>query len=325
MHQPLITVIVPVYKTEEYLRRCVDSIVNQTYKNLEIILVDDGSPDNSGKLCDELAKTDSRIKVIHKQNGGLSSARNAGLDIMTGDYVAFVDSDDFIELNMYESLLRLLISTNSQIAESGIVCDYPNGEHHYFNPDFPASSNNAVFSKIEALKEIMLAKKITNSACDKLFKAAIFENLRFTEGIILEDFDLMPRCIEKASSVCYTPQPFYHYVMTEQSIMRGGFRENRFTETDISRRYIEYYFENYPEIADYALAKHIMLCLVLIHASSQDNRFKEKREQLIKEVKNSDFGKVFKLLDKKTKIKYLFAKTSIRLFVILMDIWNKNK
>lgn len=325
MQNPLITVIVPVYKTEKYLPRCIDSIVNQTYKNLEIILVDDGSPDNSGNLCDEIAKTDSRIKVIHKQNGGLSSARNAGLDIMTGDYVAFVDSDDFIELNMYELLLELLLSTNSQIAESGIVCDYPNGEHRYFNPDFSADSKSIAFSTTEALKELMIAKKVTNSACDKLFEKTIFEDLRFTEGIILEDFDLMPRCIEKASSVCYTPLPLYHYIMTEQSIMRGEFRENRFTETDISRRHIDYYKYNHPEIWEYALAKHIMLCLVLIYASSNDDRFKEKRNQLINDVKKSKLSEVFKFLDRNTKIKYIFAKANISMFILLMNIWNKNK
>ena len=97
MSKPLITVIVPVYKVEKYLEKCVKSILNQTYENLEIILVDDGSPDNCGNMCDELAKQDSRIRVIHKSNGGLSSARNAGLDVMTGEYVGFVDSDDYID------------------------------------------------------------------------------------------------------------------------------------------------------------------------------------------------------------------------------------
>ena len=285
--KPKVSIIVPVYNAEKYIERCVNSLKNQTLSDIEIVLVDDQSTDSSLAMCQKMAEEDCRIKVIHKQNGGLSSARNAGLDIMTGDYVAFVDSDDFIELNMYELLLELLLSTNSQIAESGIVCDYPNGEHRYFNPDFSADSKSIAFSTTEALKELMIAKKVTNSACDKLFEKTIFEDLRFTEGIILEDFDLMPRCIEKASSVCYTPLPLYHYIMTEQSIMRGEFRENRFTETDISRRHIDYYKYNHPEIWEYALAKHIMLCLVLIYASSNDDRFKEKRNQLINDVKKS--------------------------------------
>ena len=112
----LVSVIVPVYKVEKYLSKCLDSIVNQTYKNLEIILVDDGSPDNSGKICDEYAQKDSRIKVIHKENGGLSSARNAGLDIATGEYIAFADSDDSVHLDFVEKLYRAIKEENADIA-----------------------------------------------------------------------------------------------------------------------------------------------------------------------------------------------------------------
>ncbi|HEY8803664.1 MAG TPA: glycosyltransferase, partial [Clostridium sp.] len=104
MQNPLISIIVPIYKVEVYIRNCVDSILNQTYKNLEIILVDDGSPDNCGNICEEYSSKDKRIKVIHKKNGGLSSARNAGLDIASGEYIGFIDSDDWIEGDMYESL-----------------------------------------------------------------------------------------------------------------------------------------------------------------------------------------------------------------------------
>ena len=112
----LVSVIVPIYKVEKYLGKCVDSIINQTYKNLEIILVDDGSPDNSGKICDEYAKKDNRIKVIHKENGGLSSARNAGLDVATGEFIAFVDSDDRIHLDFVEKLYRAIKEENADIA-----------------------------------------------------------------------------------------------------------------------------------------------------------------------------------------------------------------
>src|SRR5665647_2657921 len=104
MHNPLISIIVPIYKVENYIRNCVDSILNQTYKNLEVILVDDGSTDNCGNICDEYSLKDNRIKTIHKKNGGLSSARNAGLDVAKGEYIGFIDSDDWIEKDMYESL-----------------------------------------------------------------------------------------------------------------------------------------------------------------------------------------------------------------------------
>ena len=125
----VISVIIPVYKAEEYLERCVDSVLAQTYSNLEIILVDDGSPDNSGQICDRYAEKDSRVKVIHKKNGGVSSARNAGLDVATGEFVAFVDSDDFIAPDMYEKLM-VSLSSGSDLS----MCDFMMYSKHIFFP-----------------------------------------------------------------------------------------------------------------------------------------------------------------------------------------------
>lgn len=325
MTQPLITVIVPVYKVEQYLNRCVDSIINQTYKNLEIILVDDGSPDRCGEICEEFAKADSRIRVIHKENGGLSSARNAGLDIMTGEYVGFVDSDDWIEPTMYEVLYNNILKSNAEISACGIQCDHSDGTYHFFNSNYPKQQQEETFIKTTAIRELIIAEKITNSACDKLFSKEIFANLRFRCGIVNEDFELMPQCIEKAEKVIFTPAPFYHYVMTEQSIMRGAFKESRFTEAEISRNHMQYYKEKYPELYNYAVAKHVEICLVLIHASSQCGNFEEKRKQIITEVKKSDFKTVFELLDTKTKIKYVLSKINIKLYIFVMDLWNKSK
>ena len=124
MKNPLISVVVPIYKVEEYLQRCVDSIINQTYKNLEIILVDDGSPDSCPKMCDNFAKQDKRIKVIHKINAGVSEARNTGLEYATGDYVGFIDSDDYIHPTMYEKLLNGIKKENSDICMCRFVNVY---------------------------------------------------------------------------------------------------------------------------------------------------------------------------------------------------------
>ena len=119
--KPLISVIVPIYNTEKYLKKCLDSIINQTYKNLQIILIDDGSGDNSGEICDEYATKDSRIQVIHKQNAGVTAARNDGLDMATGDYIGFVDSDDWIEPNMYEEMMANLIKTGADFVHTGFI------------------------------------------------------------------------------------------------------------------------------------------------------------------------------------------------------------
>lgn len=124
---PLISVIVPIYNVEKYLARCVDSIVNQTYKNLEIILVDDGSPDRCPKMCDDYAEKDSRIKVVHKKNGGLSDARNAGMAVATGEYISFIDSDDYVSDDFFECLLDVMNKENSDIAECSVVKLYEDG------------------------------------------------------------------------------------------------------------------------------------------------------------------------------------------------------
>lgn len=318
MEQPLITVIVPVYKVEAYLNRCVTSIINQTYKNLEIILVDDGSPDNCGQMCDDLAKADPRIRVIHKENGGLSSARNAGLDAMSGKYVGFVDSDDWIEPDMYESLFSLLHKHEAQIAACGIQCDHADGACYYFNADYPRYKDIEVYSKIQALKELIIAHKITPSACDKLFLAEIFAQLRFKEGIVNEDFDLMPKCFESVSTAVYLPIPKYHYIMTDDSITRGTFKKSRFTEAQISRNNMLHYQQHYPSLYPYTLAKHVEICMNLVQASAAADAFPEERKALITEVRALKKKDFFRLLDKKNQVKFLLFSLSVPLFVRIM-------
>ncbi len=325
MNNPLISVIVPVYKAEEYLKNCITSITNQTYKNLEIILVDDGSPDKCGEICDEFAKKDSRIRVIHKQNGGQSSARNAGLDIMSGDYVGFVDSDDWIEPNMYERLYNLIVENNAQISACGLQCDYSSGEIAYFNHQYPAHKDIEIFSKIGALGELTIARKITNSPCDKLFSRYIFENLRMREGTVYEDFEIMPSCIEKAEIIVYDPLPLYHYIMTEESTTRGTVSSKRFIEAEISRKIIEYYKINYPDLYDRVLARHIEICLNIIQETSTSEDFKENRQELTKEIREKKFRKAFKLLSKKNKIRYLLFCINVNLFTMLMAKYYERK
>ncbi len=318
MNNPLISVIVPVYKAEAYLKKCINSIINQTYKNLEIILVDDGSPDKCGEICDEFAKQDSRIRVIHKQNGGQSSARNAALDIMSGDYVGFVDSDDWIEPNMYEHLYNLIAENNAQISACGLQCDYSGGKIAYFNDQYPVHKNIEIFSKIGALRELTVARKITNSPCDKLFSRYIFENIRMREGTVYEDFEIMPSCMEKAEIIVYDPLPLYHYIMTEESTTRGTISSKRFIEAEISRNIIEHYKLNYPDLYNHVLARHIEICLNIIQETSNSEEFKKNRQELTKEIRGKRFKKAFKLLSKKNKIKYLLFCINVNLFTMLM-------
>jgi glycosyltransferase involved in cell wall biosynthesis len=220
--EPLISVIVPVYNVEPYLRKCVDSILNQTYRNLEVILVDDGSPDNCGAICDEYAARDTRIKVIHKTNGGLSDARNAGLDIMAGDYVAFVDSDDWIEPSMYKRLLALLLRYDADLAFGGVSDDLEQGEaittvkqSNYGNTPFSESS-------VAAMRRYFQGSW---AAWDKLYKAELFDTIRFPVGEINEDEAIVLHLLDRCKTVCYTNEIFYHYMRrpTGQSITSSAF------------------------------------------------------------------------------------------------------
>lgn len=213
MDEPKISVIVPVYKVEPYLRKCLDSIVGQTYRNLEIILVDDGSPDNCGEICDEYAERDERIRVIHKKNGGLSSARNAGLKLATGLYIGFVDSDDWIESDMYEYLLKGAQRSGSDIT----MCS--------FSSDTKTSSQKVgyrseqLLNNSSAMWELLKDAETSNNVWNKLFRRELIEGIFFPEGRVYEDISVMYRLYERTRTVLVRPEIKYHYLCNPAGIM----------------------------------------------------------------------------------------------------------
>jgi len=209
-----ITVIVPVYKVESYLHKCVDSIINQTYTNLEIILVDDGSPDNCGAICDEYAKKDIRIVVIHKENGGLSSARNAGLNIAAGDYIAFIDSDDTIELEMFEQMFTVIQSENADMVICGVKCVDENGLEVDFRS---APIVNSIMDKKQAFQSI--SQSVWHvTVWNKLYKADLFKDIRFPEGKVHEDEFTVHHIFNKCEKIVTTDEKLYIYLQRSGSI-----------------------------------------------------------------------------------------------------------
>lgn len=218
---PKISIIVPVYKVEPYLRKCLDSIISQTYQNLEIILVDDGSPDNCGAICDEYAARDRRIQVIHKENGGLSSARNTGLDIATGEWVGFVDSDDWVEPDMYEYLLSGAQQARADIAVCGVWEEWPDRRL------CRSCSQAESFDTEGGLEQFFLRKKYSHSAWDKLYRRTLFAGIRFPEGQNFEDIATTHRVFERAKAVRLLPEAKYHYRQRPDSIMGDGTLRNR--------------------------------------------------------------------------------------------------
>ena len=210
----LISIIVPVYNVENYIEKCVNSIINQTYKNIEIIIVDDGSKDNSGKKCDELAKKDNRIKVIHKLNGGLSDARNSGMKIANGKYIGFVDSDDYIKEDMFETLYKLNKKYNSDIS---IVSYYEIYRGKIIS--VRDSKKLEELSKLEAIKELLIDTKIQSYAWNKLFKKELFEGIEFPTNKNFEDIATTLLLFERANKVVLLEDPKYYYVRRDDSIV----------------------------------------------------------------------------------------------------------
>ena len=202
---PKISIVVPIYKVEKYIHKCIDSILAQTFTDFELILVDDGSPDNCGKICDEYAMKDSRIKVIHKKNGGLSDARNAGIDTAIGEYIGFVDSDDYIESDMYKDLYEVIINNDADISITGIK--EVNEEGRVIYKYLPEKID---FS--ELLKQAY--------ACNKLFKRNLFleNNLYFQNNRHYEDIELIPKLIAKSNKIVGVNKLAYNYLKRGNSI-----------------------------------------------------------------------------------------------------------
>ena len=225
-NQPLVSVIVPVYGVERYLNRCVESIVKQTYRDLEIILVDDGSRDDCPRMCDEWALKDTRIKVIHKPNGGLASARNAGLDVMTGDYVTFVDSDDWVEPNYVSCLHQWMAEHQADVTMCATEIDYDDGTVYMEPCNTPEGSHSGK----EALHRFLYHQGFVGAVWGRMFDASLFageRGIRFHEGLNNEDYYVHVQVFPRISSMYVQHEHLYHYCRRAGSIC---------TTTDISER-----------------------------------------------------------------------------------------
>lgn len=243
----LISIVVPIYHVEKYLNRCLESILQQTYSNLEIILVDDGSDDKCPEMCDEFAKVDHRIKVIHQKNGGLSVARNAGIDVATGKYIAFVDSDDCISEHYLEFLFRAIDETKADIAQ----CNYTE-----FNDDFiPIYARNyaipKIWDKMQALRSqvISCTNIISTVAWNKLYDISLFKDIRYTPGKLHEDEFTTYRLFDKATSIAYLDIPLYGYFQNQSGIMHSSLKSAHIDALEAKlNRYIYYKRKDYHDL-----------------------------------------------------------------------------
>ena len=220
---PLISVIVPIYNVEKYLARCVDSIVNQTYKNLEIILVDDGSPDRCPQMCDDYAEKDSRIKVVHKNNGGLSDARNAGMAVATGEYISFIDSDDYVSDDFFECLLNVMNKENSDIAECSVVKFYEDNRFDEFSDDLSVKT----YDTQDAMSALIAENPFHQHVWNKLYKTELVKDIPYAVGKLNEDEFWTYRVFGRANKVARLNKTMYYYFQRSSSIMGVGYNIRR--------------------------------------------------------------------------------------------------
>ena len=245
----LISVIVPVYNAEKYLEKCVDSILGQTHRELEIILVDDGSTDSSGAICDRYAELDARVVVLHKENGGQATARNMALDIAGGAYIGFVDSDDYIAPPMYSTLLSALTENGCEIS---VCARYTVGEMTGEEKPVFCSENSLLLTSKEALRRLCVYDRVDSSPCDKLFKKELFDGIRFPAGYICEDVDVVYRLLDRAEKIVHCGRPMYYYLQRAGSTSRSSFSEKTRGLEIYHKRVYEFVKEKHPELLEEA-------------------------------------------------------------------------
>lgn len=250
-----ISIIIPVYNVKKYLKECVESALNQTYSSIEIILVDDGSDDGSEKICDELCRNTDRIRVFHRENCGLSAARNYGLDKCTGDYIYFLDSDDCIAADAIEILHRECRKYNGDIAVTEYIMFH---DSENIPSDTDAKAGTVCFSRKEAVINMLLPRKYDHCSCGKLFRKKLWDNFRFPSGRLYEDLDTTYDIFLKADRVVYHTAPKYYYRIRHNSIMNSEISSRNLVLLDISDRVADMLLNEYPDMEEIIVCKHTM-------------------------------------------------------------------
>lgn len=296
---PLVSIVVPVYNVEKYLEKCLESIIGQTYENIEILLVNDGSTDSSGEICDYYGEQDSRIRVIHQINQGLSGARNTALDIAKGEYITCIDSDDFVSNSLVENLLKAIIEYNCDISVCGTVyCDEINS-----TLKSQVVENNKVIEGKDQIKSLLSCFDIATMAWGKLYKTELFSNIRYPVGKYNEDVFTTYKLLAKSKKTIVINQGLYFYRQVSGSITNSSFSMKHLDAIEGTLTRAEFVSKEYPEYRGYAYATVVHACCKnyerMIRAEFYDYEVEERIKRIIR--KNSMYFLLYSNAAIKTK------------------------
>ncbi|WP_297633617.1 glycosyltransferase [uncultured Clostridium sp.] len=306
MNKELISIIVPIYNVENYLGKCIESIISQTYENIEIILVNDGSTDSGLEICEKYEKSDKRIKIVDKKNGGLSDARNYGIDVAKGEYLVFIDSDDFVSNDYIEYLYEMVKEHNAKISVCSFYEYFENGEK---KPIGSANENEPIrlLNDEEAIETILYQKLFDHSAWGKMYNKELFKERRFPKGKLYEDIAIMYEILNEAKKIVFGPERKYFYLIRKSSIMNESFNIRKMDLIEYTDRMIEFIDMNYPNlkkaarrrgnISNFNMLRQVLMC---------NGKYEKIEDELIKKIKaNSKYVVLDKKANKRDKIAIL--------------------
>ena len=319
----LISIVIPIYNVEQYLENCINSVLKQTYSNIEIILVDDGSPDNCGKICDLYKKKDCRIKVVHKQNGGLSDARNCGILNSTGKYVTFIDSDDDITQDYIEYLYNLIKKYKTKMS----ICSFNTVTSNKIINNGKKYSEELLNTE-ECLDRLLCSKGFNVSACAKMYDLSLFDNISFPKGKICEDNGTTYKLIIKCDNIAYGNKSKYNYYMRDASIMTSSFNINRLALINFTDEMADIVLKKYPNLSKATEKRQIESRFSILRqiVVLKTNEFKEIEKDIIdylKEHKKALFTN--KKLAVRDKFAYITLLINKRLFKLSWKLYCKVK
>lgn len=282
--EPLISVVLPIYNIEKYLQKCMDSLLGQTYRNLEIIMIDDGSTDGSGKLCDFYEGMDDRIVVFHKKNGGLSDARNYGLEHASGEYITFIDPDDFVDLDFIEYMYQILKKYDTKMS----LCQH---RVHYINgkiKDYGSTGDEALDNKF-CLERMLYHDVIDTSAWAKLYSMELFQEVRYPKGKIFEDIGTTYALMLQSEKIACGYESKYNYIIHKTSIVNGEFKRNKLDLLEMTDKMAAAVVKRYPDLADAVLRRQVYARLSTLNQMLNVKGYQDERRALLDYIKKNRF------------------------------------